>query len=77
MKLACIVGARPNFVKIASLVAEIRRRPGLDYTLIHTGQHSSPEMSATFFDELEIPAPDVNLDVSSGSPLSSPALSAP
>ncbi len=69
MKLACIVGARPNFVKMAALVEEIRRRPGLQYRLIHTGQHSSPEMSGAFFEELEIPAPDVNLEVGSGTPL--------
>jgi len=67
VKLACIVGARPNFVKMAALIQEIRRRPALGYTLIHTGQHYSPEMSQAFFDELELPAPDLNLEVGSGS----------
>ncbi|MBI3665119.1 MAG: UDP-N-acetylglucosamine 2-epimerase (non-hydrolyzing) [Acidobacteria bacterium] len=69
MKLACIVGARPNFVKMAALLEEIRRRPACRFRLIHTGQHYSPEMSDSFFDELEIPAPDVNLEVGSGSAL--------
>jgi len=68
LRLACIVGARPNFVKMAALIAEIRRRPALAYTLIHTGQHYSPEMSQSFFDELEMPPPQVNLEVGSGSP---------
>ncbi|HYM13795.1 MAG TPA: UDP-N-acetylglucosamine 2-epimerase (non-hydrolyzing) [Bryobacterales bacterium] len=66
MKLACIVGARPNFVKMAPLVEEIRRRPALRYCLIHTGQHYSPEMSRAFFDELEMPEPDVNLEAGGG-----------
>ena len=73
MKLACIVGARPNFVKMAALVEEIRRRPGLEYRLIHTGQHYSPEMSHSFFEELEIPPPDVNLEVGSGTPVAQTA----
>ena len=68
MRLACIVGARPNFVKMAALVREIGRRPGVEYRLIHTGQHSSPEMSGSFFEDLEMSAPDVNLEVDSGSP---------
>jgi UDP-N-acetylglucosamine 2-epimerase (non-hydrolysing) len=65
--ISAVVGARPNFMKMAPLLEEIRRRPGVAARLIHTGQHYSPEMSATFFDELDIPAPDVNLDVGSGS----------
>jgi len=54
---------------MAALVEEIRRRPAHQYCLIHTGQHSSPEMSATFFDQLELPAPDLNLEVGSGTPV--------
>ena len=69
MRLACIVGARPNFVKMAALVAEFRRRPAFEVRLIHTGQHYTPEMSRAFFDELEIREPDVNLEVGSGSPV--------
>lgn len=66
-RFACVVGARPNFMKMAPLVAEMRRR-GLDYLLIHTGQHYSPEMSQGFFEELEMPPPHVNLGVGSGAP---------
>ncbi len=69
MKLACIVGARPNFVKMAALIREIRKRPAFQCQLIHTGQHWSPEMSASFFEELEIPAPDVHLGVGAERPL--------
>ena len=68
MRLACVVGARPNLIKMAALLWEIRRRPALEHRLIHTGQHFSPEMSGNFFEELEIPAPDVNLEVGSGTP---------
>jgi len=67
IQVSAIVGARPNFVKMAPILEEARRRPAFRCRLIHTGQHYSPEMSATFFDELEIPAPDVNLDIGSGS----------
>ncbi len=65
--ITAVVGARPNFVKMAPILREVRRRPHVRARLIHTGQHYSPEMSATFFDELGIPAPDVNLEVGSGS----------
>ena len=65
--LTCVVGARPNFIKMAAIMAETQRRPNFDVQLIHTGQHSSPGMSDTFFHELEIPPPDHNLEVSGGS----------
>jgi len=65
--LTAVVGARPNFVKMAPILEEARRRSGFQGRLIHTGQHYSPEMSASFFDELEMPAPDVNLEIGSGS----------
>ena len=65
--LSAIVGARPNFVKMAPILEEAGRRPAFQRRLIHTGQHYSPEMSATFFDELGMPAPDVNLEIGSGS----------
>jgi UDP-N-acetylglucosamine 2-epimerase (non-hydrolysing) len=61
--VACIVGARPNFIKMAALLHEIERRSGIDATLVHTGQHSTLEMSDCFFDQLEIPRPHVNLEV--------------
>jgi UDP-N-acetylglucosamine 2-epimerase (non-hydrolysing) len=62
-----IVGARPNFVKMAPILEEAGRRSAFQCRLIHTGQHYSPEMSASFFDELEMPTPDVNLEIGSGS----------
>ena len=67
IQVSAIVGARPNFVKMAPILDEARRRPAFQCRLIHTGQHYSPEMSATFFDDLGIPAPDVNLEIGSGS----------
>ncbi len=54
-------------MKMAPILDEIRRRPQVRARLIHTGQHYSPEMSATFFEELGMQAPDVNLEVRSGS----------
>jgi UDP-N-acetylglucosamine 2-epimerase (non-hydrolysing) len=66
-----IAGARPNFVKIASLVRAIdaRRHGGsrLAYRIVHTGQHYDSRMSGEFFSQLGIPTPDVNLEVGSGS----------
>ena len=64
MKDLCLVaGTRPNFMKIAPLVREIARRPGeWRYSLVHTGQHFDREMNQVFFEDLEIPAPDVALD---------------
>jgi len=67
MRIACIVGARPNFVKIAPILAACGRTPEVRARLIHTGQHYDLEMSEAFFRNLEIPAPHVNLGVRSGS----------
>jgi len=67
MKIACIAGARPNFMKIAPILEEIRKYPNLEPILVHTGQHYDYEMSQVFFDELDIPKPDVYLEVGSGS----------
>jgi UDP-GlcNAc3NAcA epimerase len=61
-----VVGARPQFIKLAPFSAELRRR-GHRETILHTGQHYDEEMSARFFAELAIPEPDVNLGVGSGS----------
>jgi UDP-N-acetylglucosamine 2-epimerase (non-hydrolysing) len=61
-----VVGARPNFVKAAPVLRAIERR-GIRQTLVHTGQHYDRNMSDVFFTQLEIPEPDVNLDVGSGS----------
>jgi UDP-N-acetylglucosamine 2-epimerase (non-hydrolysing) len=61
-----VVGARPNFMKAASIVHAVRRS-GLSCALLHTGQHYDRELSRVFFDELELPVPDVSLGVGSGS----------
>jgi len=61
MKVAAVVGARPNFMKIAPIVAEMRQYPECRPCLIHTGQHYDRQMSEVFFQELDIPAPDFNL----------------
>ncbi|HTL46802.1 MAG TPA: UDP-N-acetylglucosamine 2-epimerase (non-hydrolyzing) [Verrucomicrobiae bacterium] len=60
-----VVGARPNFVKMAPVVKEMIRR-GMPQVLVHTGQHYDREMSDLFFRDLEFPAPDMNLGVGSG-----------
>jgi UDP-N-acetylglucosamine 2-epimerase (non-hydrolysing) len=65
-RIDCVVGARPNFVKIAPIMRAFRQRPGLAPRLIHTGQHYDVSMNAVFFEELGIPAADVNLEVGSG-----------
>ena len=67
LKIAAIVGARPNFVKIAPIVTELRTRPEAITTLIHTGQHYDRPMSDAFFASLELPDPDVNLHVKASS----------
>ena len=65
MKIINIVGARPNFMKIAPLVRAFRAVPGLTQRLVHTGQHYDPALSDVFFEELGIPAPDISLGVGS------------
>jgi UDP-N-acetylglucosamine 2-epimerase (non-hydrolysing) len=66
LRICAVVGARPNFIKMAPLLEEMRSRPGIAATLIHTGQHFSPEMSDSFFRELGMPQPDINLGVGAG-----------
>jgi UDP-N-acetylglucosamine 2-epimerase (non-hydrolysing) len=68
MKILNVVGARPNFVKIAPLIREMRQSPDIDPLLVHTGQHYDAEMSDTFFRDLKIPYPNYNLRVQPGSP---------
>ena len=63
----CVVGARPNFMKIAPLCRAFDKRPSCRCFLVHTGQHYDRAMSDLFFEELEIPRPHVNLGVSGGS----------
>jgi UDP-N-acetylglucosamine 2-epimerase (non-hydrolysing) len=62
-----VVGARPNFMKIAPILSACARLPEIRSTLVHTGQHYDKAMSNLFFDQLRIPRPDVNLDVGSAS----------
>ncbi|MBU7044228.1 MAG: UDP-N-acetylglucosamine 2-epimerase (non-hydrolyzing) [Theionarchaea archaeon] len=65
MKIMSVVGARPNFVKIAPLIKRFSERD-IDHILIHTGQHYDYDMSRVFFSDLDIPEPDMNLGVGSG-----------
>ncbi|MBN1118688.1 MAG: UDP-N-acetylglucosamine 2-epimerase (non-hydrolyzing) [Bacteroidales bacterium] len=71
MKLSIIAGARPNFVKIAPLIHSISKAQqagkNITYRLIHTGQHYDHKMSASFFEELKIPHPNINLGAGGGS----------
>lgn len=63
-----VVGARPNFMKVAPIQAALASLPSrFRTTLVHTGQHYDPAMSRVFFDELAIPRPDIDLNVGSGS----------
>jgi UDP-GlcNAc3NAcA epimerase len=66
MKIASIVGARPNFIKLSPVCKELKRC-GLDNIIIHTGQHYNYEMDRVFFDEMGIPTPDYHLGIGSGS----------
>ena len=76
MKITLIAGARPNFMKVAPIIKAIQKANGerlmakgeeISYRLVHTGQHYDKNMSDTFFEELGIPAPDVNLGCGGGS----------
>lgn len=67
MKILNVVGARPNFMKIAPLIREMRKHPDIEAVLIHTGQHYDGRMAEQFFEDLQIPRPDVSLEVGSGS----------
>ena len=79
MKILSVVGARPNFMKIAPIISTIKSynagsslfsstpdKGTIDHFLVHTGQHYDPMMSQVFFEEMEIPHPAVNLQVGSG-----------
>jgi UDP-N-acetylglucosamine 2-epimerase (non-hydrolysing) len=60
-----IVGARPNFMKVAPVLHALKEHVGVEQTLVHTGQHYDANMSDVFFEQLGLPAPDVNLGVGS------------
>lgn len=67
MKIVNVVGARPNFMKIAPLMEAYKAAPHIEPVLVHTGQHYDERMSEQFFRDLGIPRPDVNMGVGSGS----------
>ena len=67
MKVLHVVGARPNFMKVAPVLNALRAHRHVVQILVHTGQHYDANMSDVFFEQLGIPAPDVNLAVGSGS----------
>lgn len=68
IKVVNVVGARPNFMKMAPIIEAMDRRPAsFDKLLVHTGQHYDARMSRAFFDDLGMPRPDVDLGVGSGS----------
>ncbi len=66
MRVLHVVGARPNFMKVAPVLNALRAHEHVTQTLVHTGQHYDANMSDIFFEQLGIPAPDVNLAVGSG-----------
>jgi len=65
MKIATIIGARPQFIKAATISRVIKDRNDITEVLIHTGQHYDTNMSEIFFNQLQIPEPDYNLEVGS------------
>ena len=71
MKIDLIAGARPNFMKIAPIIDAIKvaqiKGGNIEYRLVHTGQHYDQNMSGSFFEQLEIPLPDINLEAGGGS----------
>ena len=67
MNILHFVGARPNFMKAAPVLHALSKRSVMEQTLVHTGQHYDANMSDVFFSQLEIPSPDINLGVGSGS----------
>ena len=62
MKIAIVLGTRPEIIKLSSIIRECQKRE-LDYFIIHTGQHYSANMDAVFFEELDLPAPKYNLQI--------------
>ncbi len=67
MKIISVVGARPNFMKVAPFCRALKAYSDVQHILVHTGQHYDVRMSEQFFKELDIPNPDINLEIGSGS----------
>jgi UDP-N-acetylglucosamine 2-epimerase (non-hydrolysing) len=67
MNIIIVAGARPNFIKIAPIIHAIKNHTNINYSLVHTGQHYNDSLNEIFFRELNIPAPDINFNVGSGS----------
>lgn len=67
IRLLSVVGARPNFMKIAPIMEELNRFPDIEHCLVHSGQHYDDLLSGNFFADLGLPKPDVNLEAGSGS----------
>lgn len=67
IRLLSVVGARPNFVKIAPIVEELKKFNEIEHCLVHSGQHYDDLLSGSFFSDLSLPKPDLNLDAGSGS----------
>jgi len=61
-----VVGARPNFMKLAPVYKELASKPNISQLVVHTGQHYDNLMSQVFFDQFQLPLPDINLNVGSG-----------
>jgi UDP-N-acetylglucosamine 2-epimerase (non-hydrolysing) len=66
-RIVSVVGARPNFTKMAPILRQLSRVSKIDSRLVHTGQHYDESMSRVFFQDLDMPSPDANLGVGSGS----------
>jgi UDP-N-acetylglucosamine 2-epimerase (non-hydrolysing) len=67
IKIICVCGARPNFMKVAPIMRAFEANGDFQTLLVHTGQHYDQNMSKLFFEDLGIPRPDINLEVGSGS----------
>ena len=64
MKIISVVGARPNFIKIAPFIKVIKQHNNINHILVHTGQHFDDNMSSIFFNQMNLPKPKYNLDIS-------------
>src|ERR1700722_4087161 len=68
-KILVVVGTRPNFIKVTQFPSVIKKHPGLDCKIVHTGQHFDKNMSLVFFEQFGL-QPDIFLNVEAGSPIS-------